>query len=243
VDTKTPKYIIKLADDKPSFIKQHWLIFSLLGLAILTFLIGRYSHLDVLQAFKGQKQTWAEINQQLSEANEANQKVISSLQTEVNIKQQAIIELQRNINAISENNAVLKADVAFYENLLSYKDGIKKLRVFEISAHRSDELLFLKVVLAQKLEKAQLVKGQMSLQLKGIQGDQGAQIDLVEQFKLNNNYEFKYFQIKNYTISLPKGFNPTTLLVELKGKNKKVISELFQWSEIFNSSPPEFGSP
>lgn len=237
MDVKTPKYIIKQAEDKPSFIKQHWVIFSLLVLAFLTFLIGRYSHLDVLQAFKGQKQTWAEINQQLSETKEANQKTISLLQTEVKIKQQAIKELQRNISTLNEENAALKADVAFYENLLSHKDEINKLRVFEISATPANDLVLLKVVLAQKLEKAQLIKGQLSLKLKGIQDGQGEEIDLVKQFMLKNSYEFKYFQIKKYTISLPKGFIPTTLLVELQGKNKKVISELFQWSEIINNTP------
>lgn len=236
MDIKTPKYIIKQAEDKPSFIKQHWMIFSLVGLAILTFLIGRYSHLDVLQAFKGQKQTWGEINQQLTETNEANKKTISLLQTEVKVKEQAIIELQRNIGVMNEENSQLKADVSFYENLLSHKDDINKLRVFEVSATPTDEWISLQIVLAQKLEKAQLVKGQLSLQLKGIKNDKGEQIDLVNQFKLNNDYEFKYFQIKKYTISLPKGFNPTTLLVELKGKNKQVISELFQWSEIFKNS-------
>ena len=239
MDIKTPKYIIKQAEEKPSFVKQHWVIFSLLALAILTFLIGRYSHLDVLQAFKGQKQTWAEINQQLSETKEANQKTISLLQTQVKVKDQVIKELQRNISDMSTANAALKADVVFYENLLSHKDEINKLRVFEISAMPVNDLVMLKVVLAQKLEKAQLVKGQLLLKLKGIQGDEGQEIDLVEQFKLKNEYEFKYFQIKKYTISLPKGFIPTTLLVELQSKNKKVISELFQWSEIVTNSSLE----
>ena len=239
MDIKTPKYIIRQAEEKPSFVKQHWVIFSLLALAILAFLVGRYSHFDVLQAFKGQKQTWAEINQQLSETKEANQKTISLLQTEVKVKDQAIKELQQNISVMSSENAALKADVVFYENLLSHKDEINKLRVFEISAMPVNDLVMLKVVLAQKLEKAQLVKGQLLLKLKGIQGDEGQEIDLVEQFKLKNEYEFKYFQIKKYTISLPKGFIPTTLLVELQSKNKKVISELFQWSEIVTQSPLE----
>lgn len=237
MDVKTPKYIIKQAEEPPSFVRQHWIIFSLLGLAIVTFLIGRYSHLDVLQAFKGQKQTWSEINQQLSKSNEANQKSISLLKTEVKIKNQAIKELQKNMAAMSKDNAALKAEVVFYENLLSHKDDINKLRVFEISATPLNDLVLLKVVLAQKLEKAQMVKGQLSMLLKGIQGDQVQEIDLVEQFKLKNEYEFKYFQIKKYTISLPKGFIPTTLLVELQSKNKKVISELFQWSDIADSLP------
>lgn len=239
MEIKTPKYVIKQAEDKPSFVRQHWVIFSLLALAILTFLIGRYSHLDVLQAFKGQKQTWSDINTQLSKTKEANQKTISLLKTEVKIKQQAIKELQRNISTMNEENSVLKADVSFYENLLSHKDDIKKLRVFEISVKSSGEFVLLQLVLAQKLEKAQLVKGQLSLQLKGIQDGEGQKIDLIKQFKLNNDYEFKYFQVKKYTISLPKGFNPTTLLVELKGKNKQEVSELFQWSELIKNSANE----
>ncbi len=240
MDVKTPKYIIKHANEKPSFVKQHWVIFSLLGLAFLTFLIGRYSHFDVLQAFKGQKQTWAEMNVQLSEANEASLKAISLLQTEVNVKQQAIKELQRDIGIMSQDNAALKAEVVFYENLLSHKDGIKKLRVFEVHAETINDWIQLKIVLAQKLEKAQLVKGKLKLKLKGIQGEEGQTINLIERFELENNFEFKYFQIKKYTISLPKGFNPTLLLVELQSKNKTVVTEQFQWNDIIN--PANIGS-
>ncbi len=241
MDIKTPKYVIRQVDDNPSFIRQHWVIFSLIGLAILTFLVGRYSNLDVLNAFKGQKKTWSEVNQQLSEENEGHKKAISLLNTEAKIRQQAIIELQKSITDLSQENAVLKADLAFYANLLSHKDEIKKLRVFEISAEPKLGMVELKVVLAQKLEKARLVAGTLQLELKGIRDDKGESIDLVEQFELNNAFEFKYFQIKKFTISLPKGFNPTTLLVELKSSNKKekVISELFQWSEIINNSSSE----
>ncbi|MGJ8661993.1 MAG: DUF6776 family protein [Marinicella sp.] len=241
MDIKTPKYVVSQANEKPSFIRQHWVIFSLLMLAAITFIVGRYSNIDVLNAFKGQKKTWSEINQQLSEENVANQKTISLLQTEAKIKQQAIIELQQNISSLSATNAALKADLVFYENLLSHKDGIKKLRVFEVSATEQNELILLKVVLAQKLEKARIVEGSMHLKLNGITADKGDFIDLDEQFNLDNTFQFKYFQIKKFTISLPKGFNPTSLLVELQSKNKKqeVVSELFQWSEIVDKSSPD----
>ncbi len=239
MEIKTPKYVIQPAGKKPSFFREHWVLASLLGLAVVTFLLGRYSNIDMLQAFKGQKQTWVEVNQQLTEENEANKKTISQLQTAIKVKEQAIKELQQNLTSINDENAVLKADLVFYENLLSHKDDIKKLRVFEVQAEQLDELVMLKVVLAQKLEKAQLVKGKVALKLKGIQDDAGQTIDLVEQFDLTNEFEFKYFQIKKYTISLPKGFNPTVLLVELKSKNKKVISEQFQWLDIIGGSTQE----
>ncbi|WP_223788135.1 DUF6776 family protein [Marinicella meishanensis] len=235
MSNNSPKYVIQRLQDEPSFIRRHWLIASLLGLAVVAFLMGRYGNWDVLQAFKGQKQTWTEVNQQLSEENERHLRAISLLNTEAKIKQQAILELQQNLQDQAQENARLKAELAFYENLLSHKDGIRKLRVFEIAASQQGDLIDLKLVLAQKLEKAQMVSGTLDMQLTGIQDEVGQSIDLVEQFQLDEAFEFKYFQIKKYTISLPKGFNPTTLLVELKPKQKKqdVVSELFQWSEIF----------
>jgi len=235
VSNNSPKYVIQQVQDQPSFIRQHWLIFSLMGLAVLAFLFGRYGNWDVLQAFQGQKQTWTEVNQKLTADNEQHLRAISLLNTEAKVKQQAILELQQNLHEQAQENARLKAELAFYENLLSHQDGIKKLRVFEISAAAQGDLIELKLVLAQKLEKAQMITGSLDIKLTGIQDESGQSIDLVEQFQLDNGFEFKYFQIKRYTISLPKGFNPTTLLVELKPKKKKqeVVTEQFQWSEVF----------
>jgi hypothetical protein len=242
VSVKTPKYIITQAEEKPSFIRQHWLMFSLLGLAVLTFLIGRYSNIDVLNAFKGQKETWEEVNQELSATNEQQQKIISQLQTEVKVKEQAINELQNNLLLLTEEKDALKVDLRFYENLLSHKDDIKSLRVFDLKASGPSEMLSVKLVLAQRLQRAQVVDGLINLQLTGLQDGEGQVLDLVEQFKLDNRYSFKYFQIRKYTISLPKGFIPTTLLVELQSTNQRqsAVSETFDWGEVWrqNSSTP-----
>lgn len=228
--------MIQTASKKSSFLREHWVLASLLGLAVVTFLLGRYSNIDMLQAFKGQKQTWVEANQQLTAENEANKKTISQLKTAVKIKEEAIKELQQNITRLNQDNDALKADVVFYENLLSHKDGIKKLRVFEVEAHAMDDLVELKVVLAQKLQRAQVVKGRLRLKLKGVQDAEGKTLDLIELFELDNDFEFKYFEIKKYAISLPKGFIPTLLLVELQSKNKMVVSEQFQWADIIRDS-------
>jgi len=237
VTIKTPKYVIKQADEKPSFVRQHWLMILLLGLAVLTFLLGRYSSLDVMQAFKGQKQTWEEVNQELSSENERLKKRISQLSTEVKVKQQALIELQNDFSQMSKDQAAMQADLDFYENLLSHDDGSKKLRVFEINATQQERWVNLKLVLAQKLEKAQLIKGRINMRLSGIADEQGKVIDLMEQFKLDDEYEFKYFQLKKYTISLPKGFIPTTLLVELdpSQRNGAKVSTTYQWSELLGN--------
>ncbi len=238
---KTPKYVIAEAKEQPSFVRQHWLMFSLLGLAILTFLIGKYSNIDVLNAFQGQKKTWVEMNQQLTEENDQQRRTISVLQTEVKVKQQAITELQNSLLELTEEKDALKAELVFYESLLSHKDDIKTLRVFDIGVRAQNEMLLLNLVLAQRLQRADVIKGSIKLELKGIQEEQGKILDLVEQFKLDDAFEFKYFQVKKYAITLPKGFNPTMLLVELnpKGSRQKTVTEQFQWSDIINRTPKE----
>lgn len=231
--------MIQEAKDQPSFVRQHWLLFSLLGLAILTFLIGKYSNLDVLNAFQGQKKTWVEMNQQLTEENQQQRKTISLLQTEAKVKQQAIAELQQSLLDLTEEKDALKAELVFYENLLSHKDDIKTLRVFDIGVRKQGGMLVLNMVLAQRLQRADIIQGKIKLSLKGIQEGQGEILNLIDQFKLNDVFEFKYFQVKKYTISLPKGFNPTMLLVELnpKGKQQKAVTEQFLWSDIINHTP------
>ncbi len=241
MNIKTHKYVIKEATDDPSFVRQHWLMFSLMALAVITFLIGRYSNLDMLNAFKGQKQTWDEANQQLTAENENQKKTISRLQTELKVKNQAIAELQQSLAGLTQEKAHIKSDLVFYENLLSHKDTIRSLRVFEIEAVQQEDMVMLKVVLAQKLQKAELTSGTIEMKLTGIKEEQGLVLDLIDQYKLDNNYAFKYFEVKKYTISLPKGFNPTSLLVELHSKNKrqKMVSEQIQWAELLSHSPTD----
>lgn len=237
MSSKTPQYIIKQAAEQRSFVRRHWLLVTLLGLVIGAFFFGRYHNVDVLKAFKGQKQTWTEVNEQLSEENRQQSATISRLQTELKVKDQALETLKLDLNQLNEEIAQLKADVGFYENLLSHKDNIKTLRVFEAMAQPVADYIQLKIVLAQKLEKARTKSGTLTLNLLGIQNDKAQQIDLIETFKLDNTFSFKYFEIKNYAITLPDGFIPTTLLVELHSKDNRPekMTERIDWQGIWQT--------
>jgi hypothetical protein len=82
----------------------------------------------------------------------------------------------------------------------------------------------------------------------GIKDDKAQQIDLIKQFELDDAFSFKYFQIKNYAITLPDGFIPTTLLVELHSSDNRPdkITERIDWQDIWQAekSPNKpFGTP
>lgn len=237
VSTKTPQYIISTAHEQRSFIRRHWLLATLIGLIIAAFFYGRYYNVDVLKAFKGQKQTWTEVNERLSDENQQQSATISRLQTELKVKDQALQTLKLDLDKLNQEIAQLKADVGFYENLLSHKDNITTLRVFEAMAKPVASHIQLKIVLAQKLEKARTKSGTLTLNLLGIRDDKAQQIDLIEQFKLDNAFSFKYFQIKNYAITLPDGFIPTLLLVELHSPDNRPekITERIDWQDIWQA--------
>lgn len=235
--SKTPKYIIQSAEEKSSFLRQYWLLATLTLLIVAAFFYGRYYNVDVLKAFKGQKQTWTEVNQQLNETTREQSVTISRLQTELKIKNQALQSLKLDLDKHNQEITQLKADVAFYENLLSHKDNIKTLRVFEAEAQPVANHIKLKIVLAQKLEKARTKTGTISLNLLGISNDKAKQIDLIQQFELDNQFSFKYFEIKNYAITLPDGFIPTALLVELHSQDNRPekITERIAWQDIWQA--------
>ena len=234
MSVKTPRYIIQQQPEQASFVRRHWLMVSLLVLAVMTYLLGRYTNIDVLQAFKGQQKTLVEDNQKLNAENEALKIQVSQWKTEAQVKTQAIKELQKLLQATDDKHAELKQEVQFFESLLSAKGQVSQLGVLKATVTQHDELSKIQVVLAQKLTKATEKTGKITLRLRGIVDEKGDTLNLTQQFSLGNQFSLKYFQVLNFSIKIPEGFKPTTLLVELESKNNKprTISEQFEWSAI-----------
>lgn len=231
---KTPKYVIQQQPEQASFIRRHWLMVSLIILAILTYLLGRYANIDILQAFKGQQKTLVEENQKLSTENQDMKVKVSQWKTEAQVKTQAILELQKLLEQSDKKHEALKQEVHFFENLLSSKEQVKQLSVLSAKVNNKDGLSQIEIVLAQKLTKATEKSGSITLQLKGILAEKGQTLNLSDQFSLEKRFSLKYFQVLNFSIKIPEGFNPTVLLVELESSNNKprTVSEQFDWSEI-----------
>ena len=101
VSIETPQYIIQRSPaPQRSFVRQHWVIFSLLALAVVMFVVGRYTSMDVMNAFQGQRQTLVQQNQELVAVNAQQLRRISVLETELKVKDQAIKELQNFITLL-----------------------------------------------------------------------------------------------------------------------------------------------
>ena len=236
MNIELPKYSIQTTENKPKKLLRFALpLLFILGLSIGYFSSGLYG----IQTIK----TLTERNNVLEDINIENKNVISQqsselsiLKTDKKVKQQGIILLQKDYKTSIEAQDSLKAEIKFYERLLSPSTENKGLRVFEAKAEKnSDGSYALKIILVQKIERARIVTGSFNIKLIGNQNSQSKTLLL----KDNNDskFNFKYFYTLSLTFSLPEGFKPEQLVVELLPKNKKAktVKHTVDWQQLTNA--------
>lgn len=231
-----PSYSIQTIENKPKKnLRFTLLLLFILGLSIGYFSSGLYSNQTI--------KTLTERNNVLENINIENLDVISQqsselsiLKTDKKVKQQGIVLLQKDYKANIEAQDSLKAEIKFYERLLSPSSENKGLRVFEAKAQeKSSGTYGLKIILVQKIERARNIAGSYTIKLVGKQNNQNKTLLLS-----NNNdskFDFKYFYTVSLPFSLPEGFKPEQLVVELLPKNKKAktITHTVDWQQLINA--------
>ncbi len=231
-----PSYSIHATENKPKKILRYVLpLFFILGLSVGYFSSDLYSNQTI--------KTLTQRNNVLEDINIENQNIISQqsselsiLKTDKKVKQQGIVLLQEDYKASIEAQDSLKAEIKFYERLLSPSSENKGLRVFEAKAHESSDSSYgLKVILVQKIERARNIVGSYTINLTGKQNNKNKTL-LIS----NNNdskFDFKYFYTVSLPFSLPEGFKPEQLVVELLPKNKKAktINHMVDWQQLINA--------
>ncbi len=231
-----PKYSIQAIETKPRKWTKILLPLSLVsGLVIGYFGSGMYAN----QTTK----ILNERNSVLEEKNSKNQDIISQqnsdlsiLRTEQKVKQQGVVLLQKDYKASIVLQESLKAEINFYERLLSPDAQNKGLRVFETSIQeKGNHSYALKVVLVQKLERARAVTGSYNIQLVGKENGLAKILQLSS--KNDSKFDFKYFYTVSLRFSLPEGFKPEQLVVELlpKKKKTKTVRHTVDWQQLTNT--------
>ncbi|MCF6319063.1 MAG: hypothetical protein L3J83_07270 [Proteobacteria bacterium] len=231
-----PKYTLQTNENKPKKLVKILLPLSLfLGLITGYFASGLYANQTI--------KTLKERNGVLEETNSRNQDLISQqnselsiLRTEQKVKQHGVLLLQADYKASIDAQESLKAEIKFYERLLSPDANNKGLRVFETSLQETSNLSYaLKIILVQKIERARNIAGRYNIQLIGNQNGQ------VKTVQLSNNndskFDFKYFYTVSLSFSMPEGFKPEQLVVELLPENKKAktVRHTVDWQQLINA--------
>lgn len=143
-------------------------------------------------------------------------------------------EVQDGLAQRDEQIAQLRADLAFYERMIGPGAKPQPLNVhsvaFDPEAPGSWEY---EVVLTQSLNRVGVTQGQLQLRIEGMRGGRPATLAWTELSpgRQPQAFSFRYFQRLKGSVSLPPGFTPQRVRVDVRGGGV-ALDQAFGWNDI-----------
>lgn len=235
VTVRIPQYVIEDVNRKNWKAK----VFAAFAILIVGMVIGYFSsNIYVKQSITNLQQQ----NEFLDKKNQEQHSEIqtlktdySLLQTEIKVKNAAVNQIQAEFKDQIQKQNNYKSEINFYKQLLNPAPENKGLRVFQARLESDGNSFKVSLALAQKIERANIVSGKYSIEIKGTK--QGEEVSFEPEIE-DTNYKFKYFQNVSFRFSLPEGFQAESLNVKLNPSTKrsKTVQQSYTWRELLNKA-------
>lgn len=228
-------------------VKQRSFWHSRYGVALIVLLslllawgvfeFGRYrAGFDTIaasQALDALQRQLAEMDEQQGTLREQN----AVLERSGQIERQAYKQLEGAVSGLQDEILELKEELAFYRGIVSPSDATKGLKIqnFELSEGAQAREYQFKVVLTQVLNNGTVARGEMLLEVAGLQQGEQKSYSLEQLGSASDSdataFNFKYFQILEGNFQLPEGFEPikVNLTVKPKSKTHNKLTQAFDW--------------
>jgi hypothetical protein len=218
----------------------YWLVASLIGAALyLAFELGRYqAGFSLLE----QRRERAALRERLGAEQAAAEELRRQLaiaETAARIDRETYSEVKKNLGDLQTQIQTQEEELAFYRGIVSPQDGVAGLRIQNVEALASDGegRYLLRLVLAQAIVHTRRVAGRVKVALEGVKDGQPITFDAAE---LAGNasddlaYEFRYFQGLETELSLPAGFEPDQIVIDVWPNDSRAerIHEVFEWAAV-----------
>jgi hypothetical protein len=129
-----------------------------------------------------------------------------------------------------------REELAFYRGIVSPEDGLGGLRIqrLDVLAGGAERHYKLRVVLMQSMRQDATVSGSLSVDVEGARERQPAHLslsDLGAQVREGGEvpFSFRYFQSIEREVTLPEGFEPSAINVEVKSGRQAPLRQSFPW--------------
>jgi hypothetical protein len=211
-----------------------------LASAYLVFELGRfqagYSVLDY-------RRTLARLNEQLAEERATSDELrrqLAIFNTSREIDHETYAQIQSNLADLQAKIQAQEEELMVYRGILSPHDGVQGLRIQSLSVMPidSERRYVMRLVLVQAVVHSRRVSGTVKLQIEGVQDGQMTLLDaadlVVDRASYDMAYDFRYFQGLECELTLPLGFEPGRIRVEIgpSEAHAKNIEQSFVWSDV-----------
>jgi hypothetical protein len=208
--------------------------------AYLVFELGRfqagYSVLD-------HRRTLARLNEQLAEERATSDELrrqLAIFNTSREIDHETYAQIQSNLADLQAKIQAQEEELTVYRGILSPHDGVQGLRIqsLAVTPTDSERHYVVRLVLVQAIVHSRRVSGRVKLQIEGVQDGQMTLLDaadlVADRASYDMAYEFRYFQGLECELTLPLGFEPGRIRVEIgpSEAHAEKIEQSFEWSDV-----------
>ena len=159
------------------------------------------------------------------------------LETDAAIDARSYREVESRLTALRNKVQEQVETIEFYRGIVAPDDGLRDLRVqtVRVTASQDENRYALRLVLVKTLRNDAIVKGNIAVRIDGNADGSARSVEGSALFGDGTGedwtYSFRYFQNVEREITLPPGFIPDTINVELRSRTKGVtdVSQSFPW--------------
>jgi hypothetical protein len=224
---------------RPGFVYAIGAVVLVAG-AYLSFELGRY---QAGYSVVDQRRAVAALNEKLDTERVAADELrrqLAIFETSKEIDRETYSRVEANLTDLQAQIQAQEEELVFYRGIVSPQDGIPGLRIQSVEALPADaeNRYLLRLVLVQAIVHSRKVAGVVKLRLEGQRDGQAASFDAAELVAdggdYEMDYEFRYFQGIECELTLPVGFEPARVNVEVWPNDARAdkVNTSYEWSAI-----------
>jgi hypothetical protein len=171
----------------------------------------------------------------LRSANSALRERVAILARAQQVEGKAYEDVDTHLGSLQDEVLALKEEVAFYRGIVSAgKEKGLKIQTFLVDKEATPGAYRFQLVLTQHLKRVKMISGTVKLKITDKQNNKPTNLllsDTSGERAKSLDFEFKFFQRIEGRFTLPNGFNPDRLQIQVvsKGKKPASVEKSFEW--------------
>ena len=174
----------------------------------------------------------------LREGNTVLRERVAILERAQQVEGKAYKDVDVHLRSLQDEVLALKEEIAFYRGIVSAgKEKGLKIQTFVVDKESSSGAYRFQLVLTQHLKRVRMISGTVKLNIVDEQNGKPRRLmlsDMSGQQANSLKFEFKFFQRIEGRFTLPHGFKPDRLQIQVvsRGKRPASVEKSFEWQGI-----------
>jgi hypothetical protein len=233
---------------KAQVIRQHRPVRNLIivGVGVVAIGVSAYAiHLnaiawaqDELSALYAERDELMVTVETIRTGNTALRERVAILERAQQVEGKAYENVDVHLRSLQDEVLALKEEIAFYRGIVSAgKEKGLKIQTFVLDKETSSGAYRFQLVLTQHLKRVKIISGTVKLNIVDEQNGKPTRLLLSDssgQQTTSLKFKFKFFQRIEGRFTLPDGFKPDRLQIQVvsKGRKPASVEKSFEWQGI-----------